>query len=466
MTPEKAERDADEAAVALATEMWRRQTGCTNAFDITRPADVLTLRIALEAVRQGVTNTVFPQIEGADPLRLTNGVVRLSLADALRIGARNNRRYQTLKETVYQRAIALDTAQYAFDTTFTGFLLGTLTGSPEINRDYAQGGAGAGRKFENGASLAGNMALDVTKMIRDDWHSFGWTGDLTATIPLLRGSGRDIVREPLTQAERDLDYALLTFDRYRQTYALSVIRAYYSVLRYAQTHRNSSDNAKRLELNWRRAEMMFKAGRMDRIQSDQAKTDLLTARQTVITTEQSYQDALDNFKITLGLAPEAPVALKDEELESLQAQMESLAKNQPDALIDYPSLDDAMNIALVERRDLAVTRGDVVDAERAVYVAADALRADITVEGGASYDAKRRQHKDSVDDVIATTAKIRFTAPWDRRKERNAYRKTLIALEQSRRALEESEAAVKNEVRAGYRDLVAARALYENKVEA
>ena len=466
LTPEKAERDADEAAVALATEMWRRQTGCTNAFNITRPADVLTLRIALEAVRQGVTNAVFPRIEGVDALRLTNGVVRLSLADALRIGARNNRRYQTLKETVYQRAIALDTAQYAFDTTFTGFLLGTLTGSPEINKDYAQGGAGASRKFENGASLAGNMALDVTKMIRDDWHSFGWTGDLTATIPLLRGSGRDIVREPLTQAERDLDYALLTFDRYRQTYALSVIRAYYSVLRYAQTHRNSSDNARRLELNWRRAEMMFKAGRMNRIQSDQAKTDLLTARQTVITTEKSYQDALDNFKITLGLAPEAPVVLKDEELESLEKQIEALAKSQPDALSDYPSIDDAMNIALVERRDLAVTRGDVVDAERAVYVAADALRADITVEGGGTYNAKRKQHKDSVDDTIATTAKLKFSAPWDRRRERNAYRRALIALEQCRRALQESEDAVKNEVRAGYRDLVAARVLYENKVEA
>ena len=82
---------------------------------------------------------------------------------------------------------------------------------------------------------------------------------------------------------------------------------------------------------------------------------------------------------------------------------------------------------------------------------------------GFDYDAPATR---SVDDVVASTAKLRFTAPWDRRKERNAYRKTLIALEQSRRALEESEDAVKNEVRAGYRDLVAARALYENKVEA
>ena len=466
LTPEKAEKDADETAIELATAYWREQTGTTNEFNVARPLDVLTLRIALEAVRQGVTNTVFPRIDGVAPLEPSNGVTYLSLDDALRLGARNNRRYQTLKETVYQRALTLDTERYAFDTTFTGFLLGTLTGKPELTKDYAQAGSGARRKFEQGSTLAGNMAIDVTKMIRDDWHSFAWTGDLTATIPLLRGSGRDIVREPLTQAERNLDYALLTFERYRQTYALSIAKAYYNVLSYAQSRRNSEGNAGRLEQNWKRAEMMFKAGRMDRIQVDQARTDLLTARQSIITTQKSYENGLDNFKILLGLSPDAPVVLRDEELERLQGAMAAKARDQPDALTDYPAEGEAQNIALVERRDLFVARGDVVDAERAVRVSADALRADLTVEGGATYDAKRRQHKDSVDEVIATTAKIRFSAPWDRRKERNAYRKALIALEQSRRALTEDEDAVKNEVRAGYRDLVAARALYENKVEA
>ena len=466
LTPEKAEKEADETAVALATAYWREQTGTTNEFNVSRPLDVLTLRIALEAVRQGITNSVFPRIEGMSPLEPSNGVTYVSLDDALRLGARNNRKYQTLKETVYQRALTLDTERHAFDTTFSGFLVGALTGKPELTKDYAQAGSGAKRKFEQGTTLAGNMAIDVTKMIRDDWHSFAWTGDLTATVPLLRGSGRDIVREPLTQAERNLDYALLTFERYRQTYALSIAKSYYNVLSYAQSRRNSEGNAGRLEQNWKRAEMMFKAGRMDRIQVDQARTDLLTARQSIITTQKSYENALDNFKILLGLSPDAPIALRDEELARLQEAMEAKARDQPDALADYPAESEAQNIALTERRDLFVSRGDVIDAERAVRVSADALRADLTVEGGASYEAKRRQHKDSVDDVIATTAKIRFTAPWDRRKERNAYRKTLIALEQSRRALEESEDAVKNEVRAGYRDLVAARALYENKVEA
>jgi len=465
MTPEKAVREADAAAVAAASEIWRAQTGLTNSFDVARPADALTLRIALEALKSGVTNAVFPRVEGVSRLAATNGAVRITLTDALRLGARNNRRYQTLKETVYERALSLDNERYAFDNTFSGFLLGALTGSPEIDRENAQAGVGAARKLENGATLAGNMAVDVTQMIREDWHSLGWTGDLTASVPLLRGSAREIVREPLTQAERNLAYALLTFARYRQTYALSVAKGYYSVLQYAQTRRNSDDNAARLDLNWRRAEMMFKAGRMDRIQVDQARTDLLSARQTIITSQQSYENALDNFKITLGLAPDAPIVLDNAELVRLQEEMSARARTRPDALADLPREETALDLALAERRDLAVTRGDVFDAERAVRVAEDNLRGELAVTTSGTYAGNRRQHKDDVDDDVATSVKIKWSAPWDRRRERNAYRRALIACDRSRRTLEEAEDAVKNEVRAGYRGLVAARVLYENKVE-
>ena len=465
LTPEKAERDAEKTARELATSYWKAQTGVTNDFVITRPADALTLKIALEAVRQGVTNAIFPKIAGVSPLApSSNGFVRLSLSDALALGARNNRRYQTLKEDVYIKALSLDTQRYEFDTKFTGFLLGALAGEPEIYKNSVEAGAGAERRFENGASIAGNLAVDVVRMLRDDWHSTGLTGDLTVTVPLLRGAGRDIVREPLTQAERDLVYSLLTFSRYRQTYMLTVAKAYYNVLEYAQNRRNSDDNARRLEQNWDRAEMMFKAGRMDRIQVDQAKTDLLTARQTIITTQQRYEDALDSFKMTLGMVPEAPVALKDEELAKLEAEMAACATNQPHALAEFPDEATALNMALVSRSDLAVVRGDVADCERAVGVAADALKADVTLEGGGAIDEERRQHR-PYGGKESTFARLRINFPWDRRRERNAYRRSLIALDRSRRTFEESEDEVKNEVRAGYRNLVAARALYENKVE-
>ena len=470
LTPERAEREADEAAVELATACWQTQTGLTNAFDITRPRDVFTLRVALEAVRRGETNAVFPSIAGVSPLEPgTNGLTMLSLDDALKLGARNNRDYQTKKELVYRRALSLDTARHEFETSFSGMVLGALSGNPEIVKETASAGGDPSlvrRKFEQGAVVAGNMAIDVARMIRDDWHSFAWTGDLTMSVPLLRGAGRDIVREPLTQAERDLAYALFDFHRYRETYALSVARAYFTVLRYAQNHRNSGDNARRLEQNWQRAEMMFKAGRMDRIQMDQARTDLLNARQAMITTQQSYGDALDSFKMTLGLAPEAPVALRDEELADLERRMSELATGQPDALGEYPSESAAMGLALAMRTDLAIKEGDVADAERKARVAADALLADVTVEGGVKYDASRSKGSSSVSDSTETQARLKFSAPWDRRRERNAYRAALIDLDQARRAEELAADDVKNEVRSGYRDLAAARVLYENKVEA
>jgi outer membrane protein TolC len=213
---------------------------------------------------------------------------------------------------------------------------------------------------------------------------------------------------------------------------------------------------------------MFEAGRMDRIQTDQAKTDLLNARQTMITTMQSYQDALDSFKMTLGIPPETPIELCAEELRLLEQRMEALAGKTEDALVDYPIESEALAAAVRNRRDLAVVRGGTEDTVRQVKIKADALRADLTVEGGAVYNGNRHggdPKRDTVHDSTDTSAKIKFSMPWDRRRERNQYRQALVARDQALRDYTESEDKVKNEVRAGYRNLVAKRVLYGNKVE-
>ena len=448
MTPERAEEGADKTAEQLAIAAWEKAMGVTNVFGIAYEGDPIA--------------PLAPD---------TNGIVRLSLDDALRVGARNNRQFRTHKETVFIRALALDSEEYAFSTTFSGMILGALSGDPEIVKESAKAGGDPNlvrRKFEQGAVMTGNAAIDIAKMIRDDWHSFAWTGDMTMSIPLMRGAGRDIVREPLTQAERNLVYSIWTFERYRQTFALSLAKAYFNVLKYYQNHLNSGDNVKRLEQNYSRAEMMFEAGRMDRIQTDQAKTDLLNARQTMITTKQSYQDALDNFKITLGLPPETPVELRSEELRALEESMKKLASATEDALAEYPIESEALADAVMRRRDLAVVRGEMEDAARQVKIKADALRADLKVTGGAKYNGGRHYHDPKTTDVetTATEATVTFSMPWDRRRERNQYRQALVAQERAERDYVESEDGVKNEVRSGYRDLVAMRALYGNKVEA
>jgi outer membrane protein TolC len=150
--------------------------------------------------------------------------------------------------------------------------------------------------------------------------------------------------------------------------------------------------------------------------------------------------------------------------------MERLAAATEDALADYPVEAKALADAVLHRRDLAVVRGEAEDAVRQVKIKADALRADLSVEGGAAYNGGRHRHDSSRDDSVydstETEAKIKFSMPWDRRRERNQYRQALVAQERAERDYVESEDGVKNEVRSGYRDLVAMRALYGNKVEA
>jgi len=466
MTPDRAVLDSNETGTRLATALWQQQTGCTNQFDVHRPADALTLRIALLAVARGEQNVVFPPMPHAGPLAVSNGTLTLSLPDAMCVAARNDRSYQNLKEKIFTSALDLDYQQYQFQTTFSGMLLGLLSGDPGIEKATGKSSAGFGRKLENGAEIAGQLAVDVVSLLRDDWRSLGLSGDLTMALPLMRGAGRDIVREPLTQAERNLIYAIQTFEQYRQTYAVSVATSYYDVLEYMQRVKNAMDNEINLDRNSRRAEMLFKAGRMQRIQVDQARSDLLTANETVITTRQSLETKLDAFKVKIGLPPEAKVVLDVAELDRLARRLDRLARNNASAVADFPDEAEACRIALAERHDLFVVRGTLEDEARAVKIAADALKADLTLTGGANLDRARATGENGFEGGEAWSAGLKADLPWNRRKERNAFRKQLIALEQAKRALEEKEDGIKQAVRSGLRNLIVSKASYLNQAEA
>jgi outer membrane protein TolC len=430
-----------------------------------RPADALTLRIALLAAARGEQGVVFPDIPHVEAAGSSNAVYRLSLTDALCIAARNDRKYQKLKEDIFFRALDLDYQRYAFETSFSGLLLGVLSGGSGTDQARVNADAAAERTLPDGKTIAARLALDVVSLLRDDWRSTALSGDLSVTVPLMRGAGRDIVREPLSQAERNLTYAIETFAHYRQTYSVSVASGYFRVLELEQRLKNADENEQRLELNSRRAEMMFDAGRMQRIQVDQARTDLLKAGDSVISSRKSYAAQLDAFKVAIGLPPEGNVTVDSEELLRLEAQMDQLAKGDSSAVADFPDEGDSFRIALSARHDLFITRSQLGDAERGVKIAADALRADVALSGGLALDRSRATGEHGVASADNWTSALRVGLPWDRRRERNAFKRQLIVLEQAKRTVEEQEDGVKLAVRSGLRNLSAARAAFKNQIE-
>lgn len=462
MTPERALRETDRIGNRLAADYLQRVTGSTNAFSIERPSDRLRVRLM---AAQGLPGTL-PTNAPADVAALPEPLV-LTLEDALAAGARNDVTYQEKKEAVFSAALELDLQQHLFENIFEGLFSAGVERSDDGQGDArteAKGGGKAGvrRKLADGATLGASLGLDVIKLLTGDSGSaLGMLGDATITMPLLRGAGRLVVQEALTQAERNLVYAVYTFESYRQSYAVRVASAYYGMLEAVQQVEALEDNQKRLSDNHRRAEMMFEAGRMSKIDLDQTRQDLLRTGDQLVRAQQSREARLDEFKMTLGLPADARVEVAMEELARLRTAMGADERAGATAVAAVaPALPwsegEAIELALTNRHDLIVARMRVADAARAVRIAADDLRPDLGLSGTVSHS--RRHVSDGGRNSHATDYGLSLEAspPWERTAERNAYRAALLALDAAARAVETAEDTAKEAVRSGLRSLQAA----------
>jgi outer membrane protein TolC len=121
----------------------------------------------------------------------------------------------------------------------------------------------------------------------------------------------------------------------------------------------------------------------------------------------------------------------------------------------------AVGLALENRQDLVVARGEVYDAQRGITVAADALQAGLTLEGSVTSGARRGvtsadQPDANLDDLVYSASAL-LDLPLERTPERDAYRASFVTLERSVRAFQQLEDRVKLEVRQALRDLLEAR---------
>ena len=422
----------------------------------------------------------------------TQETVKLSLDDAIMIGARNSREYQSQKEQLFQVALRLDLEDHSFQNTFTGMLKSTFESSHDgktRNSGFAnKASAGISRTFKNGVEMAAGIAVDLAKLVTGDkGSSWGVTADASISIPLLRGSGEFVVAEPLKQAERNLLYQVREFEQYKRRFVVSVATSYLGVLQAEQRIRNQEENYKRVITSTRRSRRMADAGKLPENQFDQAVQDELAARDNWIAARQNYQTSLDAFKILIGLPPDANVVPVQDELVKLQKNGENLggkgnvtdyAEGQTpaaDTPIDLREPDNsnagpyeideakAIQLALHNRPDLKNSLDKIQDAQRAVVIAEDALRAELTLGGrvsageGRSLAQANRDNGDFLLNRASYSAPLTFDFGWERTRERNNYRNSLIALEKAVRDFQNEEDQLKQSIRSTLRNLLEKR---------
>jgi outer membrane protein TolC len=102
------------------------------------------------------------------------------------------------------------------------------------NSISAQGRAGVDLLLKGGGRIAIGITTNFLRFLTGN-ANLSATSALAGSIsqPLLRGAGRKVAAERLTQAERDLLYALRDFARYRQQFTVQICTDYYGVLKTA-----------------------------------------------------------------------------------------------------------------------------------------------------------------------------------------------------------------------------------------
>jgi len=514
--PEAHRTEADKVAADIIGAKQMNALGRTEPFTIARPEETLRRRLiaaqklptsgkaslgakALARPKHWPEKDLAPYERGTSELVRCmddNGLVKLTLLDALEVAAANNRGYQSQKESVFRSALSLDLESDEFRSTFAGAMetLFSVDTAPTVTGFENAGSVDWSKRMKAGATLTAGIAIDLVKlMTADRSSSLGITADASISIPLLRGSGTHIVKEALTQAERDVIYEIWSFERYKKTFAVRVASEYLSVLQRMDRIKNAEENYRRLKDSVARERMRAEAGRRTSIDVDRSKQSELTARQRWISAQQAYAARLDSFKNTLGLPTDARIELDRKELDRLvEAARKALTKTRTadgteakaDDVLAPPSYveggpmemapDNAIRIALARRLDLKTAHGQVYDAQRAVVIAADALRADLTL--GASAAMGESRSLGSADEPNAQlrpsrgsySAALGLDLPFERTRERNAYRNSYISLQSAIRNVQELEDEIKLEVRDALRSLIETRESYriqQNAVE-
>lgn len=515
-SPGEHRAEADDVALRIIEQTQEAALGRSEPFTIEKPADTLRRRLMLtqELPHRSAASLGTQQLDAIDhwprddylqrgideddgtPAVPDESVLTINLDDALRIAARNSRDYQSQKESVFRAALNLDLERNFFRTTFAGGIDGFLQtnrsggGSPTTGIDSTTD-LSLQRRLESGMTLTSAIALDLAKLLSDGSPgsaALAWDGSIQ--IPLLRGSGRHIVREPLTQAERDTLYAIWEFERFKGTFAVRIASEYLGVLQRLNALENAEANYRSLILATRRMRSLAETDRRSGLELGQAEADELRARDQWINAQQNYARQLDRFKIVLGLPTDAVLDLEREELERLAAsartvleqmqQQDDLRDPEDDISADAPvhlpppdrqaagpyELDEtlALQLALNHRLDLFVSEGQVYDAQRRVVVAADRLGAELTLLGRASVGERRSigsaGQPDALDlrfDRGTYSALLSLDLPLERTAERNVYRTSLISMENAVRSLQNLEDEIKFSIRDNLRTLLQSR---------
>jgi hypothetical protein len=253
------------------------------------------------------------------------------------------------------------TTNTSTNSTSTSTSTAAAAGPSGVNSWTGQSSLSFSKLFVTGALLTFDFVNNNVWNFANpkSFYSFS-TVNLSFVQPFLQGGGKAVTLEPLTEAERSLLYAIRAYARFREQFYVAVAIGAslptdlptaaggtgsnpISVLAalgiastdvsggfvgYLSTLYRECDTAadKKLVQDLERALRIYEGyqegGQFSPLQVDQVRSTLLNARNTVLTDQQFVTNALDQFKLVLGMPANLPLILDDTPARPITRQLD------------------------------------------------------------------------------------------------------------------------------------------------
>jgi hypothetical protein len=301
----------------------------------------------------------------------------LNLEQAVELGLINSREYQSIREDLYLEALPVTLQRFSFAWQFAAVedafrqWAGVNANGGYQNNWTLGSKVSAAKLFSTGALLTASLANTTVFNFARDKVSSASLINVDFAQPLLQGGGKTVALEPLTQAERNLVYSIRAYGHFRSQFFTSItlgsnLPQNLAVAAGATTGGSSPISTlaalgiaatdvsgqfrgylptlfRQLDLavdqkyvrDLEKAVVIIQGyadgGQLPPLNADQVRSDLLNARNTVLKDQQDLSNAVDQFKLQLGVPANLPLVLDDAPARPITSQLDRFYEVQAEA---------------------------------------------------------------------------------------------------------------------------------------
>ncbi len=318
----------------------------------------------------------------------------LNLDQSVELGTINSRTYQSIREDLYLAALPVTQQRFTFAWQWAAIenamrqWAGPNTPLIGQQNNWNLGSsASVSKMFSTGALLTMSFANSTVFNFLNGANGLTSTSTINLNFvqPLLQGGGKAVTLEPLTLAERNLVYSVRSYARFReQFYAyvmlgtappatlpaatgtfnggsgpISVLAAlgiastdvsgqfigYFPTL-YREVDMTADQKyVADLEKALRLYEGLLEGGQVSPLQVDQVRSTLLQGRNAILSDTQFVNNALDQFKLQLGVPANSPLVLDDAPAQPITRQLDRYYEVLSESESAYKLAEEQENLA-------------------------------------------------------------------------------------------------------------------------